>query len=144
LGTYADKLEICLATNEKEEVALLEKFWQMFHACEKCIGYNIIGFDLPYLLTRSMAYGLPTGITDTNFYHNPKILDLMKLLYAGRIDKTKSLKFLAKRYGLKSRVPLEVDGSCVEDMSMEELTEYCLSDVTLVDQLYHKMLGVYF
>jgi DNA polymerase elongation subunit (family B) len=40
------------------ECDLISEFWQIFQSCNgNCVGYNILNFDLPYLMRRSMALG---------------------------------------------------------------------------------------
>lgn len=134
---------VLIANNEEMEEQLLEKFWEYFSASNKIIGYNIIDFDLPYLLARSMVLNVRTDLSrfDINFYRNEKIVDLMKILFPR--SGAKSLKFLAKRYNITGLVSLDIDGSHVSEMSEKELSEYCMSDVVLVEQLYEWMASVY-
>ena len=105
-------------------------------------GYNIIGFDLPYLMRRSFALGIkPPMVPDLRRYQTHPTLDLMMVLY--NWQNFKGLKFVAQRYGLINPLP-DLDGSQVKDMDPDTLRAYVENDVNLVYQLYKRMQGVYF
>jgi 3'-5' exonuclease len=125
------------------EHALIDTFWQMYRNHNgKCCGYNIIGFDLPYLMRRSFALGIkPPMIPDLRRYQTRPTLDLMGVLY--NWQNFKGLKFVAQRYGLDNPLP-DLDGSQVATMDAETLQAYVENDVNLVYQLYKRMEGVYF
>lgn len=107
-----------------------------------CCGYNIIGFDLPYLMRRSFDLGVWLPVNpDLSRYRTRPTLDLMMVLY--NWSGYKSLKFVAERYGLDNPLP-ELKGSQVKNMDAETLKAYVENDVLLVHQLYSKMSGIYF
>ncbi|MDI6770124.1 MAG: hypothetical protein QMD04_10685 [Anaerolineales bacterium] len=127
------------------EGELLEIFWREFAACGGCcIGYNILGFDLPYILRRSFALGVkPPFVPNLAKFRTEPITDLMMILYNWGSDRYKSLKLVARLYDL----PVEaegVDGSMVASLSVDELIQYTTSDVNLVVALYERMNGIYF
>lgn len=125
-----------------EEWELLDRFWDLFFESEGvCCGYNIIGFDLPYLLKRSFDLGVRVPLTpDLRKYQHHPTCDLMGILY--NWGQAKSLKWVAKRYGLPNPLP-DLDGSQVKDMDADTLRAYVENDVNLVFTLYKKMKGVY-
>lgn len=107
-----------------------------------CCGYNIIGFDLPYLMRRSFDLGVELPILpDLRHYSTHPTLDLMMVLY--NWSGYKSLKFVAERYGLDNSLP-GLEGSQVKNMDAETLKAYVENDALLVYQLYQKMNGIYF
>jgi len=119
-----------------EEDALIW-FWDLLktHNGRSC-GYNIIGFDLPYIMRRSFDLGIkPSVIPDLRRYQTQPTLDLMMVLYGWQ--NFKSLKFVAQRYGIYNPLP-ELDGSQVKNMEPETLRAYVEND------LYQKMQGIYF
>jgi predicted PolB exonuclease-like 3'-5' exonuclease len=132
-----------MLNDDVSESDLLQAFWTLYrsqgsHSC----GYNIIGFDLPYLMRRSFDLGVkPSATPDLRRYQTQPTLDLMMVLY--NWQNFKSLKFVAKRYGLDNPLP-DLDGSQVATMEPETLRAYVENDVYLVYQLWQKMSGIYF
>lgn len=129
-----------------DETAVITRFWEGLSLCNgKCCGYNIMGFDLPFLMKRSMDLGIRPGIMPSLAkYRTAPTTDLMGILSNWSWgDNVKKLKWLAKRYELEVLAP-EVDGAMVADMTDAELIEYGLSDIWITVQLYKKMNGVYF
>ena len=125
------------------EPALIENFWKHYAACKgvSC-GYNIIAFDLPYLMRRSFALGIRVPIIPfMTKYRTEPTIDLMGILY--NWGPAKGLKWVCKRYGIDNPLP-DLDGSQVKDMDAETLRAYSANDVHLVVELYKKMQGVYF
>jgi hypothetical protein len=128
------------ATSEK---VIIESFWNEYYFCAgvSC-GYNIIGFDLPYLMRRSFDLGIKVPIAPSLAkYQTYPTIDLMGILY--NWGTAKGLKFVCKRYGIENPLP-DLDGSQVKDMDAETLRAYSANDVHLVVELYKKMQGVYF
>jgi DNA polymerase elongation subunit (family B) len=127
------------------EEDMLERFWLTYYACGgACVGYNILSFDLPYLMRRSMALGvkLPLVPMLAKFRTEP-VTDLMAILYNWGGDRYKPLKTVAMLYGLENGAG-GIDGSQVAGLDADTLIQYQISDVRLVMQLYRRMNGVYF
>jgi predicted PolB exonuclease-like 3'-5' exonuclease len=125
------------------EKDLLQAFWQMYvgHGGFVC-GYNILGFDLPYLMRRSFDLGLkPNTKINLYKYQTSPALDLMALLY--NWSQAKSMKWVAERYSFDNPLP-NLDGSQVKNMDAETLRKYVENDVYLVYQLFNRMRGIYF
>ena len=138
-----DAIDSRLVTGDYTEKELLQQFWSVYGKNRgiSC-GYNIIGFDLPYIMRRSFDLQVtPTIIPNLAKYRTSPTLDLMMVLY--NWSGFKGLKFVAKRYGIPNPMP-EMDGSKVKDMDSETLRAYVENDVDLVYQLYLRMSGVYF
>ena len=144
LGIKEDNKEAqAFLSSEYEEAAIISLFWERFAAHKGFVcGYNILSFDLPYLLRRSMELGVkPTVKPFLAKYRTAPTLDLMGALY--NWGQAKSLKWVAKRYGIENPLP-DLDGSMVADMDNETLKAYSLNDVNIIYQLYKLMEGVYF
>ena len=108
------------------------------------IGYNILGFDIPWLYLRSIKYGakylraaLPTSRNDNS------VTDIMQkassTLYGK--DSYMSQKDIAKFFGLESKT--DMDGSMVHDAyvngEIDRIVSYCAEDVETVRKL-HKLI----
>ncbi len=131
-----------------DEKTLLALFWEKFAACgHRACGYNIIGFDFPMIMRRTMALGvIPTppltfGGIQLAKYRTQPILDLMGVLY--NWDKARGLKWVCKRYGIPNPLP-DLNGSMVGEMDRDTLRKYVANDVQLVIELYRRMVGIYF
>ena len=126
-----------------DEPDLIRWFWDMYvKAAGKSVGYNIIGFDLPFLLRRSFDLGIRPGTkVDLRRYQTDPTTDLMALLY--NWGQAKGLKWVCERYGIKNPNP-NLEGSMVAEMDDATLAFYAIGDVEMVIDLYKKMEGVYF
>lgn len=140
-AAHSDAVIDCLIDQPEKEI--IEQFWRLFSQHSgRTVGYNIIGFDLPFLMRRSMDLGIEIPMVPMLArYRVEPTTDLMMILY--NWYGFKSLKFVAKRYGLDDPLP-EREGSQVKDMTVEELEAYAKNGVDLVQQLFKKMEGVYF
>lgn len=127
------------------EADLITAFWKKFNECNgRCVGYNILNFDLPYILRRSFALGIrPIIFPNLAKYHTEPVTDLMAILYNWGSDRYKGLKTVAKLYGIPNDCP-DINGAKVDTLSVDDLIQYQASDVRLVMELYDRMNGVYF
>ena len=138
-----EQTQVYLAGRDGNECDLLRGFWDAFadiggHAC----GYNIIAFDLPFILRRSLAWGVrPPLIPRLAKYQTGPITDLYGILFNWAPGK--SLKTVARLYDLPNPLP-DLDGSQVADMNAEALERYAANDVDLCVHLYKMMGGIYF
>ena len=134
---------IVIDYHDYSEKQLLEQFWLYYEECRgySC-GYNIIGFDLPYIMRRSFDLGVKASIIPfLAKYRTEPTIDLMGILF--NWGQAKGLKWVCKRYGIDNPLP-DLDGSMVQDMDIATLRAYVANDVKLVQALYQKMSGVYF
>ena len=136
--------KVCLVgdTDTPDESTLIRWFWKEYasadgHSC----GYNITGFDLPYLLRRSFDLGIQVPIQPrlAKFQTEPTT-DLMSILY--NWGPARGLKWVCKRYGIPNPLP-DLDGSQVATMDRGTLRKYVANDVLLAVELYKRMCGVY-
>lgn len=140
-----NQVEVSLAGDPetRTETELIKRFWSAYARADgRSCGYNIIGFDLPYLLRRSFELGITVPIFPrlAKFQTEPTI-DLMGILY--NWGTPRGLKWVCKRYGIENPLP-ELNGSQVAEMDRETLRKYAGNDVYLAVELYKRMCGVYF
>jgi hypothetical protein len=141
--------KIHLVNDEADEVLAINEFWSVCsevartaHGLTQIVGFNILAFDFPVLLRRSMAHGLaPRWKPSLRRYVTEPVCDLYAIMY--NWGPGKGLKWLCDRYGYEAKLP-DVDGSMVADMDNETLTEYLLDDVDRVAYFYRMMEGIYF
>jgi len=136
-------------TDDSAERALLQSFWAKARTARQIGGYNVLAFDLPVILARSILLGVePTRKFDLGRPWG-QIVDLMKIRYGNAgFGKPARLKTLARYYGL---APLAegCDGSQVEALyrsgfeGLEKLADYVQSDVDLCLRLYSLWTGYF-
>ncbi|HMN61262.1 MAG TPA: ribonuclease H-like domain-containing protein [Anaerolinea sp.] len=136
--------EVCLVGDPEtpNEAALLRFFWSSFAQLNgRVCGYNILGFDLPYLLRRSFALNIEVPLMPRLAkYQTEPVVDLMGILY--NWGNARGLKWVCKRYGIQNPLP-DLDGSQVANMDRDTLRKYAGNDLALLIELYKRMCGVY-
>jgi hypothetical protein len=136
--------EVCLVGDPEtpDEAALLRFFWINFVQLNgRVCGYNILGFDLPYLLRRSFALNIEVPLMPRLAkYQTEPVVDLLGILYYR--GNARGLKWVCKRYGIQNPLP-DLDGSQVANMDRDTLRKYAGNNLALVIELYKRMCGVY-
>lgn len=127
--------------DERGVLARWWNLWLQFRSTDVC-GFNIVGFDLPFLYQRSLLLDvpMPSIVIDRRGYWHESFVDLMHRWTCDRRSFVK-LDVLCKAMGL----PGKTDG--VEGKDFHKLwetdrakaTEYLCDDVTAVKQLAERM-----
>ncbi len=142
LRLYPEASTVAVYTrSDCDEGALLKAFWDSAAEAEGWfVGYNLLAFDLPYLLRRSMALGVqPTLVPILRRDQLYPILDLYGLLFNWQPGKP--LATVAKLYGLPNGCAVgEVEVSAMDD---EILRTHLQHQVQLTVALYERMAGYY-
>lgn len=136
IGYYTDNFHVLMG----DEKQIITKFWDVFADSSYQIGYNILGFDIPFLQRRSMELGIKAPMIRLSKYQIGPIYDLMQILYPSN---PKGLKWVAKRYGIKNPLP-ELTGDRVSEMNDSTLAAYVTNDVRMTKELHEMMDGVYY
>ncbi len=123
------------------ERELLAAFWALASRAETVVTFNGRGFDLPFLVTRSLIHGIPARVdlVSQRFALRPH-LDLFELLTQRGRGPSK-LDVVCWALGIES--PKEVmDGSMVapayERGEIEKIAEYNAHDVRATAAIYRK------
>lgn len=133
-------------TNDADEKKILESFWaELTSYSGLFITYNGVRFDVPYIIKRSMKYGIKPTNTSFLFYTKfdpmPPHFDVM-LQLCGR-EGSYSLKQACDFFGIPSPKDGAVTSSNVAeafyDGRTNEIAEYCLRDLESTYQLYQKV-----
>lgn len=133
-----------LVNEKRSEADLLRALWACVresrgHVC----GYNIIGFDIPYIIKRSFDLGVRASYPlDLRRYQERPTTDLMQILAHWDMQKVKSLKFVCQRYGIENPLP-DLDGSQYAEMPPDVKLAYVKNDVDMAVALYKRMVGYY-
>lgn len=96
-----------------DEAALLAEFWGMYSKSRgsrpsprKMFGWNIHGFDLPFILRRSWLHGvaIPRGVRDDNDrYWDSIFVDLMQRFSAGEWKAYHKIDDVARFFGVPEK-----------------------------------------
>lgn len=101
---------------EGDECKILNQFWQLYTAnlmSKTFVGWNISGFDVPFIVRRSWKLGVPVplGVFDGR-YLNRCFVDLMTMFGCGEYGYKIKLDTVAKYLG----VPGKYTGDCTGEM----------------------------
>lgn len=134
------------ARTEDDEARVLTGFWASVERYGQIVGWNSAGFDLPFIITRSIINGvLPTVDVSqyTRRYSNRPHLDLKMALLnwpSGPYKAGEGLDEWALALGLE---PKSGHGSLVFDMvqrgAWDELEAYALQDARLTYQIAERV-----
>jgi DNA polymerase elongation subunit (family B) len=133
---------VVTCANEDEERFVLDWFWRSHQGHAFC-GYNILDFDLPVLLRRSLYLGVDVPRLELGRYKHPRVMDLMQILsYDGKL-KFRSLSFYCKRFGIPDTDTMcGADiGAAIERGDWDAVRSHCESDVAKTVALAQR-LGV--
>lgn len=134
------KIKKGVLTGEEPEILL--EFWKLAKDVDQFIGHCILEFDFPFVYQRSVIHGVKPRF-DISFsrYTSEPIYDTMHewTKWSGRV----SLNTLSKVLGFESSKG-NLDGSKVwpyyQAGRVQEIYDYCLADVALTRQIYHRMV----
>ena len=128
-----------------DEKAVIEQFWKAVTRYDRMpmvVGFNVKGFDLPFLFRRSWALGLqPPGWLRHGRYWHDSVVDLREVWQLGDNRARGSLDAVAKHLGLGGKTG---DGARFSELfaeKPEEAIAYCRRDVELTEALYQKFFG---
>jgi hypothetical protein len=144
---YYDKAEniFTLATPDLPEGELLRQFWRVFsevHASGgKMLGFNIVGFDLPFLVRRSWHHGIPVPRTlmTGGKYWSDTVVDLMAVWKFGGYRDFICLDALAKFLGVGAKNGNGAQFHQVWASDKKAALDYLKNDVQLVVECAQKM-----
>lgn len=130
---------------ERSEEKMLEEFWDGAKHYETFVTYNGRGFDVPYLIHRSLAHNiLPTkNLLEGRYPYQQKgcrHVDLQdEFSFFGAMRRAPSLHLLCRAYGIESPKG-EVGGDDVAELfankKFRDIARYNARDVTATTELY--------
>ena len=125
-----------------DEATLLRSFWALCSRAETVVSFNGRGFDIPFLVTRSLIHGIPARVDlmSQRFALRPH-LDLFELI-SQRGRGPSKLDVVCWALGIES--PKEVmDGSMVAPAyargEIVKIAEYNAHDVRATSAVYRKV-----
>ncbi|MCA9691999.1 MAG: ribonuclease H-like domain-containing protein [Myxococcales bacterium] len=125
------------------EVELLRTFWTLAEHAEVVITYNGRGFDVPFLVARSLVHQVPARVDLLgNPYALRPHLDLYRVLTQGRAAGPMTLEIVCWALGIESPKDA-MDGSQVAPAyargEIESIAEYNRRDVEATTALYQRV-----
>lgn len=126
------------------EADLLRAFWVLAGAARTVVTYNGRGFDVPFLIHRSLIHGVPARIDlMSNRYSLRPHLDLLQVVRQGSFGSgPNNLDVVCWALGIESPKG-QMDGSMVapayQSGQIEEIARYNLADVRATTEVYWKL-----
>lgn len=152
-GSIDTRLSDDLSVQEAER-KLIVGFWEKFNAYNRgeddrtlFVGFNIIDFDLPFLVTRSRILDVPVPPTlfrfeNNRFSYSSRFIDLRLLYLAGRKPTTtvSNLDAISRGFGIGEKNGSGADfAGLLASGDVAKATEYLANDLILTAKLARKM-----
>lgn len=127
-----------------DEAFILNTFWKMIAACDRFITFNGRGFDVPFILARSMILKIrPTRKLNTNRYYVNEHVDLYDQLTYYGATRGLSLEMWCTAMGISNPKEMGIKGSEVgkyyREGKIREIADYCNRDVVSTAELYERV-----
>jgi hypothetical protein len=128
------------------EVVLLNEFWDRIRSdhgtIQRLIGFNVLLFDLPFLVRRSWRHGIPipAGVRDGRYF-NRSIVDLRDGWQLGNRQAHGSLDSICKFLGLGQKAGDGKDFAHLLETDRDKAFAYLEQDLKLTRALARR-LGV--
>ncbi len=144
--------EVCgeYILKQRTEKQMLEDFWEGAKSYDTFVTYNGRGFDVPFLLHRSVVHNIvPTqSLMDGRYLYQQKSVrhvDLQdQLTFYGAMFRKPSLHLFCRAYGIESPKIGGVSGDDVAELFLQkkfrDIALYNSRDVTATTELYEKWL----
>lgn len=139
---------------EPDERKILTDWWEFMRTFnvtrDLIIGHNIINFDLPFIIQRSIVLNIqPTVKFALKRYQNAPIYDTMQIwkFWGNQGGPGSTLNNLSIALGLESPKAEGIAGDKVYDEYLagnhKQLYEYCMRDVKATRNVYRRMNFTY-
>ena len=129
-----------------DETEMLERFWSNVSRFERVITYNGRGFDVPFLMQRSLIreVEITSNLLPPRYYLDRNHLDLQDVLSAFRATRPFGLAAWTQAIGASSPKEGSVAGAEVGEAfaagRTAEIVEYCARDVVATAKLAEQVL----
>ncbi|MFM2381294.1 MAG: hypothetical protein RLZZ76_61 [Candidatus Parcubacteria bacterium] len=149
-GKERDESDGNFVLKQRSEKEMLEDFWEGAKSYDTFVTYNGRGFDVPFLLHRSVAQGvIPTcDLMEGRYLYQQKgvrHVDLQdQLTFYGAMFRKPSLHLFCRAYGIESPKSEGVSGDDVAELFLQrqfrDIARYNARDVIATTTLYEKWL----
>ena len=143
LHMWASRSNLIIPYSPKSEKEMLKNFWCEILDIDLIVGYNLINFDLPTILMRSMLHGIkPSKELPLRKYSREPIFDVMQELAFWNPENWKGLDWWAKRLGIGATIGSGADiYKLWKEGKQEEIDAHCRRDVELTRDIYERIRG---
>jgi len=127
------------------EKTILQEFWRIITSFQTVVTYNGRGFDIPFLLQRSLVHEveISRNLMPPRFSALREHMDLAEVLSQFRATRLFGLEAWSQATGVDSPKEGEVKGAQVgaafHSGQVREIVEYCLRDVVATTQIAVKV-----
>lgn len=124
-----------------DEKRILGEFWSMVRSFGTVVTYNGRGFDIPFLMQRSLMRGvtISRNLMPPRFSAMAEHMDLAEVLSQFRATRPYGLEAWSQSTGVSSPKEGEVSGAGVGEAfaagRQKEIVEYCLRDVVATAEI---------
>lgn len=141
VGIHRANAEIIWNRHDESEWALIRGIWDRFSDESVVIGFNILGFDLPYLVRRSWLLGVPIPKACRNGGRfSSGFVDIMKEWQCQNYrEEFVSLDRLARMFGVGEKTGSGADFHKLAKSDPAAATEYLLNDLKLTKAIAERM-----
>lgn len=138
-----DAPETCLA-DAGDEHYVLRWFWEHVttnYRGSDLVGFNVLAFDLPVLLRRSLYLGVKTPKLTINKYRPGRVVDLLQELTHQGMLRMRSQEFYCKRFGITVDDPCDGKDvpALVEAGNWATVAAHCRADLYRLRGLSEKL-----
>ncbi len=146
IGYYQPSQDRYLLAYDKDEAAVLRQFWDVFLSVNsvgaKLVGFNIFGFDLPFIMRRSWFHGIAVPrntMTLGGRYFADTFVDLMAQWKCGSYREFISLDALARFLGVGEKTGTGEQFYRLWDKDRQAAIDYLVNDVRITHGCAQKM-----
>jgi hypothetical protein len=130
--------------NDYTEEEILGEFWDAISEAgptKRWIGFNIKGFDLPFLIRRSFFYGIvPSVQLRHGRFWDDRFIDLMELWQCGNREQSISLSSLSVYLGGKAKQESGADFHHWIKKDPAKAQTYLINDLAITAEAARRML----
>lgn len=139
-----------ICKDEEEEHIALTFFWDTYtlyrkHYSTRLLGYNLLAFDLPIIVRRSLYLDVPMSPIERGKYRHGDVIDLFDILSEQGTLPWRSLDYYCKRLGIPCDIVDDITGAdvpgCVARGEWDRIRAHLLADLVKVKGLAQR-LGV--
>lgn len=132
-----------IANEPEQEINILRSFWADY-APHHVLGWNIKGFDIPFLVQRSWIHGIrvPDNVFNGRFISADWATDLLErwTCFQSRLQTGSSLDAVSRACGLGGKASTGAEFGKLWATNREQALDYCQTDCNLT-WLLAKRLG---
>lgn len=136
---YPNKEEFSIL--QGEEKAVLTEFWTQCIYPKRYVGFNILAFDLPFIVRRCwhLDITVPAWVFDGRYF-SKNFVDLMQYWQLGDRYNLISLDKLSRFVGLEGKGPNGKLFHILYQDNREEAIKYLQNDLRLTAQVYRRLM----